>query len=192
MPLTALKDFPRFLRFNEVRLLYLDDCQFPKIPTIPLDVKCRLFADQLKTLKKALNYANHIYLDVDINSGNTFHFNDHSKLIEHLSDEILPICDSARSYEFDVVFEGDSGDENSASDFIDEILQLEGVKRCSNVKFSCHISSPTHLPIECISNWLQMPHFCGKMRKERIFNIWIGMELELQNARQLCDHLKKV
>lgn len=190
VPLTALKDFPRFLRFNEVRLLYLDDCQFPKIPTIPLDVKCRLFADQLKTLKKALNYANHIYLDVDINSGNTFHFSDHSELIEYLSDEILPICDSARSYEFDVVFEGDSGDENSASDFIDEILQTEGVKRCSNVKFCCQISPPTHLPIECISNWLQVPYLCGNMRKERILDIGIGREL--QNARQLCDHLKEV
>ena len=123
-----------------------------------------------------------------------FGINNHSdsEPIEHIFDKILPTCDSVLSYEFNIVFDGNFGDANSTSDFIAEILRTEGVKRCSNsnVKFSCHISSPTHLPIECISNWLQMPHFCGKMRKERIFDIWIKMEL--QNARQLCDHLKKV
>lgn len=82
------------------------------------------------------------------------YFDDHTKLVEHIRNEISLLCNSARCYKFNIALHTDK---DSVAEVIDSILQMPSINRCSNVDFWLHDDFrgiSVELPIETISNWL--------------------------------------
>ena len=107
-----LKEFPAFLHFGEVYLRYWNESIES---SESIEERCQLFGVLLPAIKGALNDSNEIFFDADIDQEDQSEFNDHSALIAYLRDELLPICDSSRRYEF---FIGLYSDQDSGSEVI--------------------------------------------------------------------------
>ena len=186
---TNLSEFPQFLRVDTVCLNY---CFF----VVPISEVCRAFINYLQPLKKTLKDSNLIDFFGSINNNRSTHFSDHSKLLDHLQNELLPICDSSRAYEFDILF---YSDENAGRDVIASILKQQTILRCSNVAIKLSLANwPLQLPIEPISNWLHRKcdginenerSAFSAFTEERFLQIHFD---KFQNATELCDYLKTV
>ena len=187
--LENLAEFPPFLRFNKVLLLYGAEPS-----SQPLLAKCILF-ECLNSIKPALKDSNEIRFVAKINQAYPCYFSDHSSLAIYLRNRLLPICDSSRRYMFDIVFDSQSEDENSVTEVISSILQIPQARTCSNVSialFCCFVSA--RLPVENISNWLAPEtndgvELYGKRKENRFLLIFSPI---VENTQEMWEHLKKV
>ena len=73
---------PRFLRFDEVKLSYY-------FGSMSIEEKCRSIGNYLQPLKEALKDVNSIRFSGVIDPDNYTQFSDHSKLLNHLSEQLL-------------------------------------------------------------------------------------------------------
>ena len=177
-----MNNLPQFLRFVRVVLDYKSSVYSN---VLPIEKKCQSVVNYLQPLKLNDTLIHFIGF---IHQTNRNNFISHSQLLDHLRNELLPICGSSRGYKFEIF----TLDEVSCKDLIAQILQMPPIVCCSNVEISIHgrINYPIQLPIEPISNWLHRN--CEgreEMPKERFLRIISSKQVCVQ---ELCDHLKKV
>ena len=175
-------DFPRFLNFDKVELFYEQGSQ-------PVAKKCRLFAKYLQPLKGKLNDSNLIHFKGAICQNERSQFNDAFSLLNHIRDELLPICDLARQYKFEIFW----SDNNAATNVLSSILQFPQLARCTNISL-CNWANDHLLPVEIISKWLTEKSedeikYNGKSRRERLLQIGTVMN---GDVLEMCDYLKEV
>ena len=179
-----LSELPQFLRFNEVDLCY------SYIERATTKEKCLSVVNYLQPLKKVLNDVILTHIDVRIDQNYQSNFCDHSQFLDHLGREVLPICDSSRGYKFDISF---GSDKSAGANVASSILQMDAIQRSSNleVNFYALSTQQLQLPIEEISNWLnrKCDDKINELSEERILRIY---SVNIQNARELCDHFIKV
>ena len=137
---------PSFLRFNLVSVNYRPGQQ-------PIAAKCESVRKLLLPFKltSALNGAK-LEFDGRIDQNDLPDFSDHRILLAHIGNDLLPLCNAFRAYEFHVSFM--SG--QSAPNVISSILNMEPARNCANIKFVLlgkFKPQPTHLPVEAITNW---------------------------------------
>ena len=137
-------------------------------------------------------------------------FEDPLQLLNHLRNELLPICASARCYEFTIRF-CFFCHYVSATNMLDAILQMPSIVSSTNVKFSFHQFQPydyghgpyganttLFLPVAAISAWLNrnsngMIIKSRKQQKSPIeLTVYIDSYVQVQNVQELFEHLKKV
>ena len=144
----------------------------------------QLFGTALSDLKK-------ITLSAKINPNDQSQFRNHFQLLDHIRDQLLPICDSSPFYSFEIDFQSDN---NAAGNVIGQILQLPSINRCQ-VYFFCKNETFIQLPVEVISNWLNRNFDdgiggTGQSKKERI--LAMNHRIRIQNVVEMCDHLRTV
>lgn len=183
--LTDLAELPQFIRFDDVELSY-------RYTRKPIAEKCELIRNYLRPLKKALNNSKLISFNGIIKENDQNCFSDHCQLLEHLQNELLPICDSSRGYAFNVTF---CSDKNYIRYVFTQILSYQAIDSCSTLEIGlfaiANLPIPIQLPIEDISKWLHRK--CNGMNKteasnDRFFCIRLG---NMENIRELCDHMKE-
>ena len=111
----------------------------------PIEEKCEFIESQLLPLKLALCDSNTIEFVAQISQKDRNHFNDHLKLLDYIRNRFLPICNSSRLYEFQILFRSDA---NSATEVIVSILEMDEIKHCSNVEIVIMTGIQKRLPIE--------------------------------------------
>lgn len=186
-------NFPSFFRLNNVYLWY-------DYGLHPIEEKCGLVESHLSPLIPALNDAKMILIRAAINQEPN-DFSDYSAFLDHIRNRLLPICDSARCYKFDIIFPSKA---NTAGNVISSILQMQPIKRCSNVEIefiyytACgtqnHLPAESELPVEAISYWLEKSNNDGiginvRNQKEGKF---LQVQMENENAVEMFDHLRMV
>ena len=145
----------------------------------------------LQTLKHALNGSKFQFSVFD----RLYDFNnfDNSMLFKHIEEELLPICNACRSYNFDIEFWSFYG---PRKEVIEKFLQF--CPTCSNVLLRFHIydERPTQLPVDAIANWLHRSRNYDSIAaksvegKEQILEIRINGCISNISAMLSC--LKKV
>ena len=164
--------------------------------------KCELLRSHLQSIKRTLNqsiivFYGSIHGDHQgffIGGPQHIYFHDHTKLVEHIRNEVLPLCNSARCYKFNIALHTDK---DSVAEVIDSILQMPSINRCSNVDFWLHDDFrgiSVELPIETISNWLfRIPDGNEEINcpKSHPRLLEIG-KIMLQNVMDIWDALKQV
>ena len=179
-----LIDFPRFLRFDRVDLFYHSGTQ-------SFEKKCQLFVKLLQQLKEALKESNLIRIGAIIQHEMPNQFKDHSALLDHVRNELLPICNTSHQYAFEITF---LSNQNADRATIESILQIPLIIRCTNVSIQIYgTSRPTHLPVESISNWLngtveEGTKIGGQKQREKL----LRLGERIQNTREMIDYLKEV
>lgn len=185
IPLVNLATLPHFLRFNDIRLYYDRD-------PASIENKCQLIEDYLQALNETKNDSKSIEFYGEINLNDYTNFRDHSLLLNHLGEQLLPICNSSRCYKFAFSFYSD--DEAAIKVFL-SILQMPQIKRCSNIGIELYnFEQPRQLPVEAISNWLNRTikdgvEFIDQSPKKIFLQICLA---NIQNVMEICDHLGKV
>ena len=181
-----LADIPQFIRFDVVQLDYF-------YFTIPIEEMCPLVVNYLQPLKKALNGSKLITFIGGIGGKDPSMFRNHLQLLNHIQDELLPMCDSSHGYKFKIQFNSDT---NAAANVIRIILQMHPIDRCSNVEIGLYgnfeqRNQLPRLPIKAISNFLHRK--CDKFREDSNKIIYLRINLtRIQNVQATCDHFKKV
>ena len=143
------------------------------------------------------------YLKLPIND-HSHTFDSYRKLLNHLRNQLLPTCNSARRYEFHITFDVDR---HSIPNVIPSILELSQIIRCSNVlidinnaredlPWSYMWTENIKLPAEIISNWLNynfdhVQETKNQARKERLLELCMH-RVSFENARAVCNQMKKV
>ena len=122
--LNELATIPLFLRFYTVLLSY-------NFGADTIEEKCEFIESHLVPLKLALNDENTVELVACISQNDYNHFIDHLKLLDFIRNRFLPICNSSRRYKFRIRFNSDA---NSDRNVIALILEMDEIKRCSNVE----------------------------------------------------------
>ena len=152
-----------------------------------ITAKCESSRKLLLPLSSALNGAK-LELDGRIDRNDLSDFSDHSMLLAHLGNDLLPICNGFRAYEFRISFLS----EQTASTFISSILEMGPARDCANVKFVIlGTYRPTHLPVEAITNWFFHSVAEEKKRKNREKKT---LEIQMQNisnGAEIQTHLKE-
>ena len=116
---------------------------------LPIAAKCELVRKLLLQFTSALNGAK-LEFDCRIDRNGLSDFHDHPMLLEHLGNDLLPICNAFRAYEFHISFLS----EESAPTVISSILEKGPARNCVNVKFVIlGKGQRTALPVEAITNW---------------------------------------
>ena len=132
-------------------------------------------------------------------------FPSHQKVLEYLSNELLPTFDACRLYKFDIDFwKGANQRKDAAKQIIVSLLGLPAVERCSNVEFIFKFTED-ELPAEAISHWLNFNHpNAGEGKgKERFLSIEIYSNpidfferpisfSSIRKIEEFVKHLKKV
>ena len=151
----------------------------------------------LQSEKKALNDTNFVHFVCAIDKNDPYDFSNHSKLINHLQSELLPIFGSSRAYKFSIHFNFNS-EEKAFTEVISSILQLDPICRCSTLEiYLKKLDKQIQLPVEAISNWLHRKHDgINGVTKERVLKICsseiFDRNIQIQNAMEMCDYLKTV
>ena len=114
-----------FLRFNTVFLYYGPGSQ-------SINEKLQLLQNQFQLFKMAFSDLEKITLIARINQNDQTQFHDHSQLLDHFREQVLPICDSSPLYSFHIDFKSDN---DAGGNFIVQILQLPSINRCQKVYF---------------------------------------------------------
>ena len=119
-------------------------------------------------------------------------FKDHFALLKHLRDELLPLCDSSRHYEFFITF---LTDRDSHTNVIESLLQMPQIRR-SNVGIELNCVFDTQLPVEAIVQWLnQEPDPLDvtyrKKQQEKCLTIKSHC-ISLSNLLKMCRRLVEV
>ena len=182
-----LADLPQFLRFDRVELKYQRSV-YEYAPSIA--EKCQSAVNYLQRIK--LNNSSLIHFIGTIDKNNRSHFSDHSQLLNHLQNELLPTCGSSRRYKFEISFLSDEF--SSHTNLIAKILKVPRIDCCSYVDIFLHghktfITHP--FSIEPISDWLHRNYngIAGNSKDILFLRICPFNSLW---ARKLCDHLKEV
>ena len=181
-----------FLRFEKVKLPYDD------FPFLSIDKKCHLFVKRLKPLRAALSDSTTIHfnasIDYELTPALTINFGGPLQILNHLRNELLPICASARCYEFTIRF---CLRYVSATNILDSILQMSPIISSTNVQFNLYHSYfmsheiLTRLPVDAISAWLDRPN--NMIMKHRNTPLKLKVYLDgVQNTQELFEHFKKV
>ena len=118
---------------------------------------------------------------------------DNSILFKHIEEELFPICNACRSYNFDIVLWNYYA---PRKEVIEKFLQF--CPTCSNVLLRFHIydERPTELPVDATVNWLHRSRNYDTINakfekgKERILKIQIDGYISNVSAMLSC--LKKV
>lgn len=194
IPLINLFNLPEYLRFNTVELFYRDGFQKNA-------KKRKHFAKHLQLLKPALSDTNMIVFSAKIyeDTRSNFNFFNHSALIDYLRNKLLPICDSACHYKFNIYvsFDSISSIRSATTNVIAQILAMPQIVRCSNVEFNfdnyCYWN--VQLSCEAISNWLYQK--CGfemtsngQNKRERFLRI--KMACSHETTWEMLDYFRKV
>ena len=198
--LTELVDVPRFLRFDQVSLVYpIDRSQ-------SIAQARESFRGYLSSIKATLNDAN-IICFVCTKENDPSQFSDHSPLLQHIR-HIVSICNSSRGYSFRFCRHvgmctgtclGAFDDslflfrvESAFGNAIAPILEMPEIARSSTVSIYNYPLFDSHLPIEAISNWLNRErHVMNQNQRER--NLALHFYLRAaQNVQEMLDFLKQV
>lgn len=184
---------PSFLRFNTVSLCYET---FQNFKFQSIEEKCQSFVNYLLPFKnKALYDTNLISFFGRIHKNDPNAFSCHTQLLDHVRDELLPVCNSSRGYKFEILFYSDI---NAATHVITSIIKMSlAFDRCTGLEiilraplisnYEWNLSGS--VPIEAISNWLnQKCDGTNEKLKERILRISSGNS---QKFQELIDHFKK-
>ena len=188
LTLNNLSEFP-FVRFDDVKLDY-------NAGSHQIANKCEIFASQLQKLPR-LNESNSISVWATVNQKRRDHFIDHTQLLEHLPNRLLPICGCCRRFKFLIGFESDKG---AVANMFTSILQMQQIIDCSNVAFRLVIDCQyDKLPIETISNWLHRNGngntdnggngIANQDQRERVLEIQVA---NISNSLEMWDHFEKV
>ena len=183
----GLKKFP-FLRFKTSYILYNGG-------SISVDEKLQLLHYHLRLFETALSDLEKVLLSATINQNDQSLFRNHSQLITHLREKVLPICDSSPVYLFQIDFKSDR---DAAENLIGQILQLPSINRCQDVYFDYTNETFIQLPVVVISNWLHRNSDDGiggtdgteQDKKQR--SLAMNNRIRIQNAVGMCDHMKMV
>ena len=183
---TDLDNF-RFLRFNSVFISYKSGPQ-------SIDEKLHLLQNRLQLFKTAFRDVKKITLIAKINKNDQSQFHDHTQLLDHIREQFLPICDTSPFYSLHIDFQSDN---DAAGNVIGQILQLPPINCCQEVQFHYADETFIQLPVEVIANWLNR-NFGGEIastgpgqsKKELI--LAMNHRIKIQNAVEICDHLKIV
>ena len=158
----------------------------------PIEEKCKSIENQLLPPKLDLCDSNVVEFTATISRIDRCYFRDHSMLFDFIRNRFLPICNSARRYEFQIWFHSDA---NSDTNVIASILEMEEIRHCSNVKIEI-FDGQKRLPVEEILNWLERSDDGTKNnhqnQKERFLEIYYCCPAFVQNAREMLEHLTKV
>ena len=182
-----LTNLPQFLRFDRIQFEYQDSAA----EALPIAEKCQSVLNCLQPLK--LDDPSLIHFIGAINKNDRNCFSDHSQLLDHLRNELLPICGSSHRYEFEICL--DSYEVSvSSKNLIAQILQLPQIECCLyvEIKLYGHMMYLMQFPIDSISSWLHRN--CDGIEeksKERFLKIYFSNS-NFPFARELCDHLTKV
>ena len=176
-----------FLRFENVVLSYRDS------GSMSIDKKCHLFLKHLKPLKEAFNDSTKIEFNAYM-GGFQDEFRDPLQLLNHLRNELLPICDSARRYVFAISF---FSHEASITAILEAILQMPPINLSTNVEFNFNRRNellPQFVPVDAISAWLdRADHMVMKCKQQLKKPLELKACLcQVQNAHELFEHFKKV
>ena len=183
IPLANPTFCPHFLRFNEVKLFYINGSKSEE--------KCGSIESYLQPLKEALKDSISIRFYGIIDRDNQAYFDDHSKLLEYLSEHLLKICNSSREYNFTIFFHSEEA--GAGANVIKSIIQMPQICRCSTLRiFLCYASQL--LPVEAISSWLNRTigdgrNFIARTPQEIFLRIYAS---RIRNVEEMCDHLAKV
>ena len=153
----------------------------------PIAKKCQSVRKLLLPLASTLNGAKlEFYCQIDQNDLSDF--SDHQMLLDHIGNDLLPICNAFRAYEFHLKFLS----EKSAPTVISSILGMGPARNCPNVKFVIFgIDLPTALPVKAISNWFFHCVVEDKKRKNRKKkSLEIKMN-KISNGTEIQTHLKE-
>ena len=185
-----LTNFPSFLHFSNVYLWYDFGARL-------IEEKCELVELHLRPLIPALNDSKMILIRAAIRK-HPKDFSDYSTLLDHIRNRLLPICDSARCYKFDIVFPLDANTTTATANVISSVLQMQPIMRCSNVEIRflyCGRQIQNQLPVEAILYWLETSNneagmgISIKSRKEKLLQVQMW---GIQNSVEMIDHLKMV
>ena len=193
-----MTNFPSFLRFDTVKLWYGLNSQ-------PIEEKCEFFLSHLLALKPALNAPITVAFWAGISQDDPTSFSNHFALLEHLRNGLLPTFNSSYRYEFHIHFHSD---EDAIANVFASILQIPQINRCANVEVAiaeCFPLKEQKLPIEAISKWLEVKRtsnfppisipngmeIIDLGQKENLLELR-STRIEIQNAQELIEHLKKV
>ena len=97
-----LANLPQFLRFDCVKFNYSSLNNGCAIGNAPIAEKFQSVVNYLQQLK--LNDSNLIHIIGAIDKNNLIDFSDNSQLLDHLRNELLPICGSSRRYKFEICY----------------------------------------------------------------------------------------
>ena len=125
----------------------------------------------------------------EINENDPNVFSNHLQFLNHIQEELLPICDSSFGYKFVIHF---NSDKLAGANVIRQLLQTHPIDRCSNVEISLYgnFEQPNELPIEAISNFLHRK--CDRIRDDSN-EIYLRINFpKIQNVQATCEHFKKV
>ena len=129
-------------------------------------------------------------------------FTDNPMLLAHLEEELLPICNACRSYEFAIIWPSNYTDTvtytdtSAVTNTITTILQFGPIDGCSEVLFDLYCKYfDTELPVMSIVNWLNRGpntdtlNTNGQVMEERVLQI---KSYSILNLLALVNGLKKV
>ena len=158
--------------------------------------KCRRFQILLQPIKHAINDAKFEFIGQIYNNNSFRDFTDNSMLLTHLEEEMIPICNACRSYEFKIYF---LSDYSSATNVIATILQFGPIDGCSKILFDfrSHLPTEIEIPVMSIVNWLNHSRSSdtinnnGQEKKKRILVI-DSSAAYITNLLALVNGLKKV
>ena len=184
---TDLKAMPAFVRFDTIMIDYYPGNKF-------ITKKCKWIKSVLLPLKHCMDGAN-LEFYCDINAIYASDFYDHSILLAHIENELLPICSACRSFKFVINFYSDY---SSATKIIAKILQFGPIDGCRNVSFDLYFdeSEPVNLPIDLLAKWLNLNQSCKAinsnllMKKERVLEICTNNGIP--NISEMLNCLKTV
>lgn len=117
-------------------------------------------------------------------------FSGYSQLIEHIRNNLLPICNLSRGYKFYIGF---GSDKNSAKNVIESLLQMPAIKQCSHVEFKNFNGEKNQLPVDAISNWLERSAegMENKIQNQNARLLKIT-SFKTKKAREIIEHIAKV
>ena len=158
-----------------------------------IDEKLHL-RNQLQLFKTAFSDLKEITSFAKINQNDQSRFRDHSQLLDHIRDQLLPICYSSPLCNYNFYIDSQS-DNDAAGNFIGQILQQPSINRCPEVYFHYYNETFIQLPVGDISNWLNSNSHdeiscTGQSKKRRL--LAMNNRIKIQNAVEMCDHLKMV
>lgn len=198
-PEAGVPFLPNFLRFDQVNIELTAVKSIEKI--------CELFVTQLAPLKAALSVSCVILSCPVIQSPSCS--GDQTLLLSFLRNQFLPLFDTSRRYDFrfflpfdairPIGWETDADVEAVVTNFISRIFELLQIIHCRDVRIYLYPSATypqvrirLRLPVDLILNWLNRKSDGKSADEQQERNLQIGLSYRIQNAQELCDHIKKV
>ena len=162
----------------------------------PIIKKCKLFEENLPLLRRALKSPNRIIVYGKIDRNNPYHFGNKTQFLDHIRQQLLPLINTSRCFEFNIGFGLDDTTFGLAStDTLASILRFSPIERCLNVQIGLSVKQPMRLPIAAISRWLNrkadQSDVSGKKKSERFLQILLENN-RIRNAHAIFYTLKKV